>query len=115
MSEERTDLVRVDPTGTAHPVGRVASQMMRLRQGTFRVMPGPTHLLFMRHVGEDGKRDDLDGAVCRLAGEVTSPGAICDVVSLIGQAAWRGELIVMSGGSQRSWRVWPSRPWTTSA
>ena len=102
MSEERTDLVRVDPTGTAHPVGRVASQMMRLRQGTFRVMPGPTHLLFMRHVGEDGKRDDLDGAVCRLAGEVTSPGAICDVVSLIGQAAWRGELIVMSGGSQRS-------------
>jgi hypothetical protein len=102
MSEERTDLVRVDATGTAHPVGRVASQMMRLRQGTFRVMPGPSHLVFMRNVGEDGKRDEIDGAVCRLAGELTTPGAICDIVSLIGQAAWRGELIVMSEGAQRS-------------
>jgi hypothetical protein len=96
MTEERSDLVRVDPTGTAHPVGRLASQWMRGRQGTFRVMPGPAHLVFMRHVGEDGVRDDHDGAVCKLAGEITTPGAICDIVSLIGQASWKGELIVVS-------------------
>lgn len=102
MSEDRADLVRVDGTGTAHPVGRVASQMMRGRQGIFRVMPGPTHLVFMRHVGEDGRRDELDGAICRLAGEITLPGAICDIVSLIGQVAWKGELIVMSPSATRS-------------
>lgn len=102
MSEDRADLVRVDPTGTAHPVGRVASQMMRGRQGTFRVMPGPNHLVFMRHVGEDGRRDDIDGAICRLAGELTLPGAICDIVSLVGQVAWKGELIVMTPTATRS-------------
>jgi hypothetical protein len=102
MSEERSDLVRVDPTGTAHPVGRLASQMMRGRQGVFRVMPGPGHLVFMRHVGEDGRRDEHDGAVCRLAGEITGPGSICDIVSLIGQASWKGELIVMSPNVTRS-------------
>ncbi len=102
MAEERSDLVRIDPTGTVHPVGRVASQMMRGRQGTFRVMPGPPHLVFMRNVGDDGKRDDHDGAVCRLAGEITLPGAICDIVSLIGQASWKGELIVTSPGASRS-------------
>ena len=102
MSEERSDLVRIDPTGAAHPVGRNASQWMRGRQGTFRLMPGPPHLVFMRYVGEDGKRDDEDGAVCRLAGEITAPGTLCDVVSLVAQASWRGELIVMSGSTTRS-------------
>ena len=62
MAEERGDLVHIDQTGAAHPVGRVASQWMRGRQGTFRLMPGPPHLVFMRYVGEDGKRDDTDGA-----------------------------------------------------
>ena len=73
MADEHQDLVRVDGTGTAHPVGRLASQYMRGRQGTFRVMPGPPHLVFMRHVGEDGVRDERDGAICRLAGEITAP------------------------------------------
>ncbi len=75
---------------------------MRGRQGIFRVMPGPRHLVFMRHVGEDGKRDEHDGAICRLAGEITLPGAICDIVSLIGQVAWKGELIVVTPTATRS-------------
>lgn len=102
MSEERSDLVRIDPTGTAHPVGRQASQWMRQRQGTYRLMPGPPHLVFMRFVGDDGKRDDEDGAVCRLAGEITTPGTLCDVVSLVAQAGWRGELIVQTGPTIRN-------------
>ncbi|MFO0616075.1 MAG: DUF4388 domain-containing protein [Polyangiaceae bacterium] len=102
MSEERSDLVRIDTTGAAHPVGRQASQWMRQRQGTFRLMPGPPHLVFMRYVGEDGKRDAEDGAVCRLAGEITTPGTLCDVVSLVAQAGWRGELIVQSGPTTRN-------------
>lgn len=102
MEDERLELVRIDATGTAHPVGKTASQRMRARQGAFRLMPAPQHLVVMRYVGEDGKRDEQDGAVFRLAGEITTAGAICDVVALVGQAGWKGELVVLSEGTSRS-------------
>jgi hypothetical protein len=102
MSEIPSDLVRIDETGTAHAVSRTASQKMRARKGTFRLMPAPDHIVFMRYVGEDGKRDDDDGAVVKLAGEVTKRGVICDIVALIGQAGWKGELVVLDGVSTRS-------------
>ncbi len=102
MDDERLELVRIDTTGTAHPVGKTASQRMRARQGAFRLMPSPKHIVVMRYVGEDGKRDAADGPIFRLAGEITTAGAICDVVALIGQAGWEGELVVLVGGSSRS-------------
>lgn len=97
MSEARKDLVRIDSTGTAHPVGRQASKDLRGRQGAFRLMPSPSHLVVMRFVGEDGQRDEEDGPVFRLAGEIASPGALCDVVGLVAQAAYKGELAVIDG------------------
>ena len=102
MDDERLELVRIDSTGTAHPVGKTASRRMRARQGAFRLMPAPAHLVVMRFVGEDGKRDAEDGPIFRLAGEITGAGAICDVFSLIGQAGWKGELCVLTGESSRS-------------
>jgi hypothetical protein len=102
MDDERLELVRVDATGTAHPVGKTASQRMRARQGAFRLMPAPPHLIVMRFVGEDGRRDPEDGPIFRLAGEITTPGAICDIVTLIGQAGWKGELVVQDGAHSRS-------------
>lgn len=102
MDDERLELVRVDATGAAHPVGKTASQRMRARQGSFRLMPAPTHLIVMRYVGEDGRRDPEDGPVFRLAGEITAAGAICDIVALVGQAGWGGELVVLDGSTSRS-------------
>ena len=98
----REELVRIDETGALHPVGKVASQRMRARKGAFRLMPAPEHVIFLRYVGEDGSRDDHDGAVVRLAGEVTTPGSLCDIVALIAQAGWKGELVVVSGEASRS-------------
>ena len=98
----REELVRIDETGVLHPVGRVASQRMRSRQGAFRLMPAPCHVMFFRYVGEDGDRDEEDGAVVRLAGEVTAPGTLCDIVALVAQAGWNGELLVVSGDDTRS-------------
>ena len=91
----RDELVRIDDTGVLHPVGRVASQRMRARKGAFRLMPAPSHVMFFRYVGEDGERDEDDGAVVRLAGEVTAPGTLCDIVGLVAQAGWKGELVVV--------------------
>ncbi|HVW30670.1 MAG TPA: DUF4388 domain-containing protein [Polyangiaceae bacterium] len=102
MKDVRSELVRIDPSGVAHPIGNVASQRMRARAGAFRLLPAPEHVVFMRFTGEDGRRDADDGAVVRLAGEIVSPGAMCDVFALLGQTGWRGELCVMDGASARS-------------
>jgi hypothetical protein len=56
----------------------------------------------MRYTGEDGRRDAEDGAIVRLAGEITTPGAMCDIFALLGQTGWRGELSVLDGAHARS-------------
>lgn len=102
MKEARTELVRIDATGEAHPIGVVASQRLRARAGTYRVLPAPAHVVFMRYTGEDGRRDAEDGAVVRLAGEITSPGVMCEVLALVSSANWRGELVVFEEAEVRS-------------
>lgn len=102
MKEARSELVRIDSKGEAHPIGLVASQRMRARSGAFRMLPAPDHIVFMRFTGEDGRRDDSDGPVVRLAGEITSPGAMCDVLAMVAQTSWRGELVVHDGDTTRS-------------
>ncbi|MGC4088302.1 MAG: DUF4388 domain-containing protein [Polyangiaceae bacterium] len=95
MRDPRAELVRIDSHGQAHAIGTVASQRLRAREGIYRMLPSPGHVVFMRYTGDDGLRDATDGAVVRLAGEVTAPGALCDVVALLGQTGWRGELVVL--------------------
>src|SRR6187402_1433825 len=102
MKDWRAQLIRIDSRGEAHPIGTVASQRMRQRAGTYRVLPAPKHVVFMRYTGEDGQRDDADGAIVRLSGEVTAPGALCDVLALLAQTGWRGELVVEDGDDVRS-------------
>lgn len=98
----KSELVRIDKSGQAHPIGAIASQRLRARTGAYRILPTPEHVVFMRYTGEDGQRDASDGAVVRLAGEVTSPGALCDIIALLGQTGWRGELVVLDGADARS-------------
>ena len=102
MREPRDELIRIDAKGEAHPIGTVASQRMRAREGAYRMLPAPGHVIFMRFTGEDGRRDAEDGAIVRMAGEITNPGGMCDVLAMIGQTGWRGELVVLDGESARS-------------
>ncbi|HWZ92279.1 MAG TPA: hypothetical protein VNW92_25620, partial [Polyangiaceae bacterium] len=102
MKDGRAELVRIDSRGEAHPIGNVASQRMRAREGAYRMLPAPQHVVFMRYTGEDGRRDAEDGAVVRLSGEVTAPGTLCDILALIAQTGWRGELVVLDGDDTRS-------------
>jgi len=92
---DRDDLLRVDGTGTVHPVGRVASQQLRPRIGEWRIITSPKELIIARSMsGGD--------AVLKLAGEIRSPGALCDIVALAAQSGWKGELIVLSEQGTRS-------------
>jgi hypothetical protein len=45
---------------------------------------------------------DAPVAVLKLAGEIRTPGALCDIVALIAQAQWHGELAVVDEGAARS-------------
>ncbi len=102
MRDGKAELVRIDNRGEAHPIGNIAGQRLRARAGAYRMLPSPAHVIFMRYTGEDGRRDAEDGAIVRLAGEVTAPGALCDVLALLGQTGWRGELCVLDGDDVRS-------------
>lgn len=102
MKHAQDELVWIDSNGVAHPLGEVATSRMRLREGAYRVMPTPRHLVFMRFTGADGRRDVEDGAIVRLAGEITAPGSMCDALAILGSSSWRGELVVMDGECTRS-------------
>jgi len=92
---ERDDLLRVDGTGTVHPVGKKASQELRARKGEWRIAEGPKDVILMRPT-------PAAGGVLRLAGEIRSPGALCDIVAMIAQASWKGELLIVDGDISRS-------------
>jgi len=98
----KSNLIRVDGTGAAHPLDKDASRRMRARQGMFRLLPCPSHVVFMRYVGEDGERDDHDGPVVRLSGEITAAGQMCDVIAVVAHAGWTGELMVLDAQDRRS-------------
>jgi len=103
MDDTNSELARVDAKGEAHPIGDVASERMRAREGgTFRVMPAPAHVVFMRLTGEDGHRDEEDGAIVRLAGEITAPAALMDIMAMMVHTRWRGELLVLTTEGRRA-------------
>jgi hypothetical protein len=102
MKQPREELVRIDNRGEAHPIGRVASERMRQREGAFRMLPAPDHVVLMRYTGEDGRRDEGDGAVVRLAGEITSAGSMCEILGLLAQTGWKGEIVVFDEHDRRS-------------
>jgi hypothetical protein len=91
---EAQDL-RIDATGTAHAVGRRASQELRARAGEWRLLPSPAGILLAMKAGEALRP-------LRLAGEVRAPGALCDVVSTIAQGAYTGELTAYEDDSVRA-------------
>jgi Domain of unknown function (DUF4388) len=92
---DRDDLLRVDGTGTVHPVGRAASQLLRPRAGEWRLIPAPRELIIARSMsGGD--------AVLKLAGEIRTPGALSDIVALAAQSQWTGELIILAEAGTRS-------------
>jgi hypothetical protein len=95
---DRDDLLRVDVTGTVHPVGRAASQELRARAGEWRLAPSTPGIVMMRRPEQHG----VSPPALRIAGEIKTPGALCDIISLISQSGWKGELVVIEDRQVRS-------------
>jgi len=89
------DDLRIDATGTVHPLGREASQALRSRAGEWRLLASPPDIVVAVKAGSDGRS-------LRLAGEVRTPGALCDVVAMIAQGSWSGELVVLEEQAKRT-------------
>jgi len=102
MKHAQDEMVWIDHNGVAHPLGEVAGARMRQREGAYRMLPTPGHLVFLRYTGNDGRRDREDGPIVRMAGEITALGGMIDVLALLGQSGPRGELVVMDGETTRS-------------
>lgn len=91
------DVVRIDATGVAHPVGKSAQQALQRRQGsTLEIMPSPRHIVVMRKVVEESERR------LWVSGEITQAGRLLDVCSMVGQSRWSGELAVTGPESTRT-------------
>ncbi len=95
---DRDDLLRVDVTGTVHPVGRAASQELRSRAGEWRLVPSTPGVVVMRRPEQHG----IVAPSLRLAGEIKTPGALCDIISLVAQSNWKGELVIIEERKVRS-------------
>ena len=95
MGDRLEDLVRIDATGAAHPVGRIASREMRKRAGDSELIASPGHTVVLR----SGQHKTT-----WLTGEIARTGVIWDLVGMLGQGTtWTGELMVIDGeGRERS-------------
>jgi hypothetical protein len=96
---DKDDLVEVASDGTVRPVGDRAALRLQARPGAFAVMPSPPHIVFMKSAGAG---PGPEPRACMLSGELRSAGALCDVLSFVGHAGWRGEFVVHEADSVRS-------------
>ena len=98
MGQQNDDLAEVAPSGTVAPVGGRAALRLQAHAGMFHVAPAPREVLFLRRraTSEEPVRP------CALAGQVRGAGALCDVLSFVGHAGWRGELVVRDGATGRA-------------
>ncbi len=88
-------LVHIDLLGSVQAADDATALHLRGRAGEWRIEPSPRDLVVLRKL-----RDDPP--CLRLAGKLRTPGALADAVSLVSQAAWGGELIVISDEGTRS-------------
>jgi hypothetical protein len=86
---------RVHATGTIEPLEPDARRELCAREGVYRLLSAPRGVILMRGVEPSG------GAI-RLAGEIGSPGAVCDVFMMLSQMGWRGQLVLSDTGVTRT-------------
>lgn len=90
--------VRIDETGLAMPRGALSAQRMMELAGDYRLIPASDDVVMLKRKPKPGERERK----WRLSGEITSAGALCDIVAFIAQAGWSGELVTWDGRTKRS-------------
>ncbi|HLK36587.1 MAG TPA: DUF4388 domain-containing protein [Polyangiaceae bacterium] len=87
--------LHIDAGGAVHPVGAEAGQALRAHAGDWRLLPSPPEVLLAVAAGGQAR-------VLRLAGEVRTPGGLCDIIATMAQSSAGGEVAVFDGAARRS-------------
>lgn len=95
-ADEGDELAQVHNTGNIEPLEPGAAARLSAREGIYRVLPAAPGVILMRALEPDGR------GPLRLAGEITVPGAMCDVFVMLGQVGWRGQLVTADATATRS-------------
>ncbi len=90
---DQGDLVVIGPDGAIQVVGRGAERRLRDRAGRYHLVADAPGLVVLR-----AEPDVLGhGARVQMAGELIGRTAVLEIVNMIAQANWRGELHVFDG------------------
>lgn len=94
------DLVKIE-AGRVEAVGAAAALRLQARQGLFDLVAAPPQMVVLRARPAAGDPSS-DTRSCRLSGEITAAGDLCDVFGLVSQTGWSGELVVYDAVGSRS-------------
>ena len=100
MIGREEDSVRIDDRGVARPVGAGAQETMaRFERATVHLLPSPPLAIVMCSTAA---ADEIGGRRLWLVGEICAPSKLLEVMTMVAQAKWRGELSVFDGEATRS-------------
>ncbi|MBW2456305.1 MAG: hypothetical protein JRI68_17430, partial [Deltaproteobacteria bacterium] len=100
MIGREEDTLRIDAAGVARPVGAAALETLREFAGAqVHVLPSPSQAVVLQ---ARTKADESGGRRLWLFGEIGATPRVLEVMNMIGQAKWRGELSVCDGEDSRS-------------
>jgi hypothetical protein len=90
MGVDSSDRVRIDSSGTAEPQGERAALRLQARSGAYRVVASPPEVVVMLR----DPSADAGTRACILAGQIRSPGSLCELLSFAAHTGTRGEFLV---------------------
>lgn len=97
--DEPKQLIQVKADGTVVAPGGRVRKRLGAGAGRYQLLEGPPGLLMLRRIAR-GK--EKNGARVLMAGEIVSRATVLEIVSMVGQAAWSGELTVHGRAARRS-------------
>ncbi len=96
--DEPKQLIRVKEDGSLEVSGEQLKQRLGARAGRYALTDGPPGLLVLR---QDGRGTKIVPTRVLMAGEITSRSTVMEIISMISQAAWYGELTVYGAEARR--------------
>jgi len=100
MIGREEDALRIDEGGVARPVGAAALDTLRsFATGPVHLLPSPPQALVLQ---AQAAVDPQGGRRLWLCGEIGATPRLLEVMTMIGQAKWRGELTVSDDQDARS-------------
>lgn len=92
---EPSDLVVIAADGGVKTVGRAAERRLRDRAGRYHLVIDVPGLVILREAGDEG--EPPKGTRVAMAGELLTRTSVLEVVNIIANASWRGDLHVLDG------------------